>query len=65
MAKLKETATASLTSLQKKMLKAVTLPMPDDCPTSLRYAFAKFDSGSVHDAWDALKELEAQGLLED
>ena len=65
MAKLKENAGVSLTSIQKKMLPAISLPMPDDCPTSLRYALAKFDSGSVSDAWDGLKELESEGLLEE
>ena len=65
MAKLKENVNISLSSIQKKMLPAITLPMPEDCPTSLRYALAKFDSGSVNDAWDALKDLEEAGLLEE
>lgn len=65
MAKLKENANVTLNAIQKKMLPAVTLPMPEDCPTSLRYALAKFDAGSVRDAWDDLKDLEAEGLLEE
>ena len=65
MAKLKENANVTLSSIQKKMLPAVPLPMPEDCPTSLRYALAKFDSGSVRDAWDGLKDMEAAGLLEE
>lgn len=65
MAKLKETANVTLSSIQKKMLPAITLPMPDDCPTSLRYALAKFDSGSVRDAWESLKDMEEAGLLEE
>ena len=65
MAKLKENATAALSPIQKKMLPAITLPMPEECPTSLRYALAKFDAGSVRDAWDDLKDLEAEGMLED
>ncbi len=64
MAKLKENANVTLSPIQKKMLPAVTLPMPEDCPVGLRYALAKFDSGSVSDAWEALKDLEAEGLLE-
>ena len=65
MAKLKENANVTLNAIQKKMLPAVTLPMPEDCPTSLRYALAKFDAGSVREAWDDLKDLEAEGLLEE
>ena len=65
MAKLKETANVTLSSIQKKMLPAVTLPMSDDCPTSLRYALAKFDSSSVRDAWESLKDMEEAGLLEE
>lgn len=65
MAKLKENANVTLNAIQKKMLPAVTLPMPEDCPTSLRYALAKYDAGSVRDAWDDLKDLEAEGLLEE
>jgi hypothetical protein len=65
MAKLKENANVTLSAIQKKMLPAITLPMAEDCPTGLRYALANFDSGSVRDAWDALRDLEAAGLLED
>ena len=65
MAKLKENANVTLSPIQKKMLPAVTLPMPEDCPVGLRYALAKFDSSSVSDAWEALKDLEADGLLEE
>ena len=65
MVKLKENANVTLNAIQKKMLPAITLPMPEDCPTSLRYALAKYDAGSVRDAWDDLKDLEAEGLLEE
>ena len=65
MAKLKENANVNLSAIQKKMLPAVTLPMPEDCPTGLRYALAKYDSGSVRDAWDGLKDMEDAGLLEE
>ncbi len=63
MAKLKEGAPVTLTALQKKMLPAITLPMPEDCPTGLRYALAKYDADAVADAWEALRELEAEGHL--
>ncbi|MBE6653812.1 MAG: hypothetical protein E7610_10450 [Ruminococcaceae bacterium] len=65
MVKLKETATVTLNAIQKKMLPAITLPMPEDCPTGLRYALAKYASTAVSEAWDALKELEAEGMLEE
>ena len=65
MAKLKDNANVTLNPIQKKMLPVITLPMPEDCPTSLRYSLAKYDAGSVRDAWDDLKDLEADGLLED
>lgn len=64
MAKLKEGATAVLNPIQKKMLPVVTLPLPEDCPTGLRYALAKYAATAVTDAWEGLLELEEQGLLE-
>ncbi len=64
MVKIKEGASVTLTSLQKKMLAAVTLPLPPECPTALRYQLAKFDAGAVSDAYDKLLELADQGLLE-
>ena len=64
MIKIKEDCTVSLSAIQKKMLTAVTLPLPEDCPTSLRYALAKYAATSVAEAWEALKELEDAGELE-
>lgn len=64
MAKLKEGQNISLTTLQKKMLSALTLPMVEDCPTSLRYALAKYDAGTVAEAYDGLYQLFLQGQLE-
>ncbi len=58
-----ENATVTLTALEKKMLPAITLPMPEDCPTALRYALAKYDADAVAEAWERLRELCAQGLL--
>ncbi len=65
MAKLKENANVTLNAIQKKMISAITLPMPEECPVGLRYGMAKFDAGSVSDAWEGLRELEAEGLLEE
>ena len=64
MVKLKEGSTATLNPIQKKMLPVVTLPLPEDCPTGLRYALAKYAATAVTEAWEGLKELEAEGLLE-
>lgn len=64
MVKLKEGANATLNPIQKKMLPVVTLPLPEDCPTGLRYALAKYAATAVTEAWEGLKELEAEGLLE-
>ena len=65
MVKLKEGTEATLTPIQKKMLPALSLPLPEDCPTALRYALAKFAATAVAEAWEGLKELEAESLLED
>ncbi len=64
MAKLKEGKNLSLTALQKKMLPALTLPLSEDCPTSLRYALAKYDASAVAEAYEALYELYQKDLLE-
>ena len=63
MVTIREGADVTLSAIQKKMLPVITLPMPMDYPTSLRYALAKYDAGAVSDAWDGLRELEAAGLL--
>lgn len=64
MAKLKEGADITLSALQRKMLPALTLPMSEECPTSLRYALAKFDAGAVAEAYQKLYELFDKDLLE-
>lgn len=64
MAKLKEGQNQPLSSLQKKMLPALTLPMEKACPTALRYALAKYDAGAVAEAYEGLYELFDRGLLE-
>ena len=64
MVQIKEGCAVTLTAIQKKMLTVMTLPLPEDCPTSLRYALAKYAATAVAEAWDELKELEAEGMLE-
>lgn len=64
MVKIQEGKTVTLNAIQKKMLSAVTLPLPEDCPTSLRYALAKYAATAVSEAWDALRDMEEAGLLE-
>ena len=66
MVRLKENGgqSVTLTSLQKKMLPAITLPVPEECPTALRYALAKFDADAVAEAYEGLLRLAEAGLLE-
>ena len=64
MIKVKEGQNISLSAIQKKMLTAVSLPLPEDCPTALRYALAKYAATAVAEAWDGLLELEEAGELE-
>lgn len=62
---LKRTEPATvLTALQKKMLPALSLPLPAVLPTALRYALAKYDPDAVADAYRGLVRLAEQGLLE-
>ncbi len=62
---LKRTEPATvLTALQKKMLPALSLPLPAVLPTALRYALAKYDADAVADAYRELVRLAEQGLLE-
>ena len=62
---LKRTEPATvLTTLQKKMLPALSLPLPAVLPTALRYALAKYDADAVADAYRGLVRLAEQGLLE-
>ena len=64
MTKVKEGQNISLSAIQKKMLTAVSLPLPEDFPTALRYALAKYAATAVAEAWDGLLDLEAEGVLE-
>ncbi len=64
MVQIKENAQVSLNAIQKKMLAAVTLPLPEECPTGLRYALAKYSATAVAEAWEGLKEWDEAGLFE-
>ena len=64
MIKMREGSNVTLNVIQKKMLTAVSLPLPEECPTALRYALAKYAATAVADAWDGLRELEEQGELQ-
>ena len=62
---LKRTEPATvLTTLQKKMLPALSLPLPAVLPTALRSALATYDADAVADASRELVRLAEQGLLE-
>lgn len=63
MAIVKEDTREILSTLQKKMLPYITLPMPSECPTALRYALAKYDATSVTEAYEGLWDMASRGLL--
>jgi hypothetical protein len=65
MVKIKEGADVTITAIQKKMIPAISLPLPEDCPTGLRYALAKYAATAVSEAWEGLVELAEAGLLVD
>lgn len=52
-----------LSSLAMKMLDTVTPPLTPDCPSSLRYALAKYDSHDLADAYAEIYALYKAGLL--
>jgi hypothetical protein len=56
-------AVISLTSLEYKMIQAITPPLSPLCPSSLRYELAKFDSADVEEAYGNLYELFSRGIL--
>ena len=63
MAKLKEGSQVTLTSLQKKIVTQITLPMLEECPTALRYALAKYDAMAVAEAYEAVYDLWQGGEI--
>lgn len=52
-----------LSALAMKILDTVTPPLTPDCPSSLRYALAKFDSHDLADAYAEVYALYEAGLL--
>ena len=60
---LKEGQNVTLNTIQKKMLPVLTLPLSEECPTSLRYALAKYAATAVTEAWEGLLKLEEAGFL--
>ena len=56
-------AVVTLSSLEYKMIQAITPPLPPLCPSSLRYELAKFDSADVEEAYDHIFSLYKEGIL--
>lgn len=56
-------AVITVTSLEYKMIQAITPPLAPLCPSSLRYELAKFDSADVEEAYETLYSLYAKGIL--
>ncbi len=56
-------AVIPLSELAFKMLDYIVLPMPQDCPSALRYDLAKFDSAAISDTYDMLYALYKDGKL--
>jgi hypothetical protein len=56
-------AIVSLTSLEYKMIQAITPPLSPVCPSSLRYELAKYDSADVEEAYAHIYALFQEGIL--
>ena len=56
-------AIVSLTSLEYKMIQAITPPLSPLCPSSLRYELAKYDSADVEEAYEHIYALSHTGIL--
>lgn len=52
-----------LSALALKIIDALTPPLTEDCPSALRYAFAKYDSNDLSAAYGELYTLYKNGLL--
>ena len=52
-----------LTSLEYKMVQAITPPLSPLCPSSLRYELAKYDSADVEEAYDRIYAFFKDGIL--
>lgn len=56
-------AVIPMTSLEYKMIQAITPPLASLCPSSLRYELAKYDSADVEEAYEKIYTLYTQGIL--
>ncbi len=54
-----------LSALALKLAEAVTPPLAKDCPSALRYAFAKYDSHDLNEAYSELYALYAREASHD
>ena len=55
-----------VTRLQKEMLPYVERldrPLPDVCPTTLRYSLAKYEVSAINEAYDSILRLIADGMI--
>ncbi len=52
-----------LSELTYKMLDYITLPMPEECSSALRYDLAKFDSADIRKEYNRVYELYREGKL--
>lgn len=53
----------TLDEIAYKMLDYIELPMPEDCPSALRYDLAKYDSAAIGETYDMLYRLYLDGKL--
>lgn len=56
-------AVLTFSSLEYKMIQAITPPLAPLCPSSLRYELAKYDSADVEEAYDKIYALFRDGIL--
>lgn len=54
-----------LTSLQSKIYENIDFPLKPVCPTSIRYALAKYDAGDVRRAYSFIYGLYEKNLIND
>lgn len=64
MVTVKDGENIALTSVEKKMLVKIDLPLDEVCPTSLRYEMAKYDSELVKSAYAKIYKLYTDGKLQ-
>lgn len=53
-----------ISALAMKIAETVSPPLSEECPSSLRYAFAKYDSHDLNDAYKEVYALAGRGLFE-